>query len=153
MLAAGGNACRVFHPSFKPLRRGTSGTNSKSVGKSDSNLQWLRMAITLHRRFSVKSNCCLRAATSASRSLFLRSSQSTLESSRILQSRGTNNTFTKFEVFLSERKTSLLRDIGVPLFVEFRVWRREKIKNGNTLAVRPARSWMWPYGTAFLRLQ
>ncbi len=38
------------------------------------------------------------------------------------------HTFREFELFLSERKTSLLRDIGVPLVEEFKVWRVERIK-------------------------
>jgi integrase len=37
------------------------------------------------------------------------------------------HTFTEFELFLSERKTSLLRDIGVPLVEEFKIWRIERI--------------------------
>jgi integrase len=38
------------------------------------------------------------------------------------------HTFTEFELFLSERKISLLSDIGVPLVEEFKIWRIERIK-------------------------
>jgi integrase len=38
------------------------------------------------------------------------------------------HTFREFEVFLSEREISLLRDISVPLVEEFKVWRVERIK-------------------------
>lgn len=38
------------------------------------------------------------------------------------------HTFAEFELFLSERKTGLLRDIGVPLVEEFKIWRIERIK-------------------------
>jgi integrase len=38
------------------------------------------------------------------------------------------HTFREFELFLSERKTGLLRDITVPLVEEFKVWRIERIK-------------------------
>jgi len=38
------------------------------------------------------------------------------------------HTFREFELFLSERKTGLLRDITVPFVEEFKVWRVERIK-------------------------
>jgi Phage integrase SAM-like domain len=38
------------------------------------------------------------------------------------------HTFTEFELYLSERKTSLLSDISVPLVEEFKIWRIERIK-------------------------
>lgn len=38
------------------------------------------------------------------------------------------HTFSEFELFLSERNTSLLSDIGVPLVEEFKIWRIERIK-------------------------
>ena len=38
------------------------------------------------------------------------------------------HTFREFELFLSERKTGLLRDITVPLVEEFKVWRIDRIK-------------------------
>lgn len=38
------------------------------------------------------------------------------------------HTFTEFEIFLSERRTTLLRDIGVPLVEEFKIWRIDRIK-------------------------
>lgn len=38
------------------------------------------------------------------------------------------HTFREFELFLSERKTGLLRDITLPLVEEFKVWRVERIK-------------------------
>jgi integrase len=37
------------------------------------------------------------------------------------------HTFTEFELFLSERKVSLLSDISVPLVEEFKIWRIERI--------------------------
>lgn len=38
------------------------------------------------------------------------------------------HTFSEFELFLSERKTTWLRDVSVPLVEEFKVWRIERIK-------------------------
>jgi len=38
------------------------------------------------------------------------------------------HTFREFELFLSESKTGLLREIGVPLVEEFKIWRIERIK-------------------------
>jgi len=38
------------------------------------------------------------------------------------------HTFTEFELLLSERKTSLLSDISVPLVEEFKIWRIDRIK-------------------------
>jgi integrase len=38
------------------------------------------------------------------------------------------HTFTEFDLFLSERKTSFLREISVPLVEEFKIWRIERIK-------------------------
>ncbi len=37
------------------------------------------------------------------------------------------HTFREFELFLTERRTSLLRDISLPLVEEFKVWRIERI--------------------------
>ena len=38
------------------------------------------------------------------------------------------HTFTEFELFLSERKISLLSEISVPLVEEFKIWRVDRIK-------------------------
>ncbi len=38
------------------------------------------------------------------------------------------HTFTEFELFLSERKISVLSDISVPLVEEFKIWRIDRIK-------------------------
>lgn len=63
------------------------------------------------------------------------------------------HTFREFECFLSERKTSMLRDISCRLWKSSKFGESKGSRAGSTLGVRPVPYWTLPYCIAYSLLR